>query len=150
MHHCFQTNLVIYLNHPRYIIKKRTSRGSRRTTSSQSLNSWIAILLIHQPVFQKELNHLIKEKVLQRIETSEWAFPTFLIPKNDGRVWWISDFCRLNKLLTRPRYFLPSIPAIMQKRAGFSSITKIDLSMGFYTFELDANARKLCVISTPF
>ncbi len=38
----------------------------------------------------------------------------------------------------------------MQKRAGFTFITKIDISMGFYTFELDASAQKLCVISTPF
>lgn len=59
---------------------------------------------------------------------------------------WISDFQRLNEVLKRARYFLPSIPAIVQKRAGFTYFTKIDISMGFYTFEL----QKLCVISTPF
>ncbi len=108
------------------------------------------IPLLHQPVFQKELQHLIDEKVLKRIDRSEWAFPTFLIPKKDGRVRWISDFRKLNKLLRRPRYFLPSIPFIMQKRVGFTYVTKIDISMGFYTFELDEAAQKLCVISTPF
>ncbi len=66
--------------------------------------------LIHQAIFKKELQHLINEGVLQRIPRSEWVFPTFLIPKKDGRVRWISDFRRLNKLLKRPRYFLPSIP----------------------------------------
>ena len=109
-----------------------------------------AVPLVHQQVFKQELNHLIEKNVLRRINTSEWAFPTFLIPKKDGRVRWISDFRRLNKLLKRPRYFLPSIPAIMQKRAGFRHITKIDISMGFYTFELDETAQKYCVISTPF
>ena len=108
------------------------------------------IPIAHQQVFKKELQHLIDEKVLQRIPRSKWAFPTFLIPKKDGRVRWISDFRRLNKLLKRARYFLPSIPAIMQKRAGFTYITKIDISMGVYTFELDDAAQKLCVISTPF
>ena len=106
--------------------------------------------MTHQQVFKKELQHLIDEGVLRRIPRSEWAFPTFLIPKKDGRVRWISDFRRLNKLLKRARYFLPSIPAIMQKRSGFTLISKIDLSMGFYTFELDEHAQKLCVISTPF
>ena len=38
----------------------------------------------------------------------------------------------------------------MQKRAGFSFITILDVSMGFYTFELFEQARKYCVISTPF
>ena len=38
----------------------------------------------------------------------------------------------------------------MQRRAGFSFITKLDISMGFYTFELSPQAQQLCVISTPF
>ena len=105
---------------------------------------------MHQEVFKAELQHLVDEKVLQRISRSEWAFPTFLIPKKDGRGRWISDFCRLNKLLHWPRYFLPSIHAIMQKRAGFSYITKLDISMGFYTFELDSHAQQYCVTSTSF
>ena len=81
--------------------------------------------LVHQQVFKQELEHLIQEKVLQRISRSEWAFPTFLIPKKDGRVRWISDFRRLNKLLKRTRYCLPNIPAIIQKRAGFKFITSL-------------------------
>ena len=106
--------------------------------------------MIHQQVFKQELQHLIDEKVLRRISPSEWAFLTFLIPKKDGRVRWISDFCHLNKLLRRVWYFLHKIPAIMQKRAGFKYITKLDISMGFYTFNLDDQAQKYCVISTPF
>ena len=108
------------------------------------------IPMIHQDVFKKELQHLIDEQVQRRIPRSGWAFPTFLIPKNDGRVRWISDFSRLNKLLRRDRFFLPSIPTIMQKRTGFSFITKLDVSMGFYTFELDDIAQKYYAISTPF
>ena len=84
------------------------------------------------------------------IPRSEWAFPTFIIPKKDGRVRWVNDFRRLNKLLKRPRYFLPSIPEIMQRRQGFTYISKIDISMGFYTFEIDASSQKFSVISTPF
>ena len=104
------------------------------------------IPLVHQQVFQKELQHLVNEKVLRRIDRSEWAF----IPKKDGTVHWISNFRCLNKLPKRPHYFLPSIPTIMQKRAGFSHVTKLDISMVFYTFELDSHAQQYCVISTPF
>ena len=37
----------------------------------------------------------------------------------------------------------------MQKRAGFSHIATLDISMGFYTFELDSQAQQYCVISIP-
>ena len=83
------------------------------------------IPMIHQPVFKKELEHLIEAKVLQRIERSKWAFPTFLIPKKDVRVCWTSDFRRLNKLLTRPRYFLPNILAIIQKDLDSLTLQKL-------------------------
>ena len=104
----------------------------------------------HMDIFKKELNHLIGKGFLQHIPRSECAFPTFISPKKDGRVRWMSDFRKLNKLLKRPRYFLPSIPEIMQRRQRFKFITKIDISMRFYTFEIDAQSQRLCVISTPF
>ena len=91
----------------------------------------------HMKVFQQELQHLIEKGVLEHLPRSEWAFPTFIIPEKDGRVRWVSNFRKLNKLLKRPRYFLPSIPEIMQRRKGFKFITKIDIVMGFYTFEID-------------
>ena len=87
---------------------------------------------------------------MQQIKTSEWAFPSFIIPKKDGRVHLVSDFRRLNRLLRKSKYFLPNIPTIMQKRAGFRFITKIDISMGFYTFALTPESQSLCVIVTPF
>ena len=78
------------------------------------------IPLIHQQVFQKQLQHLVDhEKFLRRIARSEWAFTTFLIPTKDGRVRWIRDFHCFNKLLKYPRYFHPSIPTIMQKELAF-------------------------------
>ena len=78
------------------------------------------IPLVHQQAFQTELNHLVEKKVLRRISTSEWAFPTFFIPKKDGRVRWISDFRPLNKLLRRPRYFYPAYQPVCRKEQGFN------------------------------
>ena len=132
----------------RYVHKQFSIHLKDPTTPLIFCNPY-PVPMVHQKVFKQELQHLIDEKVLQRISRSEWAFPTFLIPKKDGRVRWISNFCELNKLLKRARYFLPSIPTTIQRRAGFSFITKLDVSLGFYTFELSPQAQKDCVISTP-
>ena len=79
--------------------------------------------------------------VIAHISHSNWAFPT---------VRWVSDFRKLNKLLKISRYFLPIIPEFMQRRKGFKFITKINISIGLYAFEIDLTSQKLCVISTPF
>jgi hypothetical protein len=52
---------------------------------------------IHEATLKIELEHLSKAGVLKKVNQSEWAAPTFLIPKKDTMVQLISDFCELNK-----------------------------------------------------
>jgi hypothetical protein len=44
-----------------------------------------------------ELECLTKAGVLKKVNQSKWAAPTFLIPKKDSTVEFISDFHELNK-----------------------------------------------------
>jgi len=39
-----------------------------------------------------EVERLVKIGVLKKVNRSEWAAPTFIIPKKDGSVRCISDF----------------------------------------------------------
>ena len=102
-------------------------------------------------LFEDELYAMIADGVLERVEgLSEWSFPTFIIPKKDGRVRWVTDFCELNKLIVRKSYPLPKIQDIINGRSNYRYFTKTELSMMLYCFELDEHSQRLCVITTEF
>ena len=43
-------------------------------------------------LFNRELQNMIADGVFTKIGESEWGFPSFIIPKKDGRVRWLSVF----------------------------------------------------------
>ena len=75
---------------------------------------------VHEPAFAKELKHLLEIDVLERVSgPTEWASLTFIIPKKDRRVWWISDLRELNKVLRRWIDPLPLIDEVISRREGY-------------------------------
>ena len=96
------------------------------------------------------MEHLVRIGVLSKAGTSEWGSPTFIIPKKDGRIRWISDLHELNKVVVRHQYPLPIIGDVLRKRSGYKYFTKLDISMKNYTSELDEASKDLCMIVIPF
>jgi hypothetical protein len=68
---------------------------------------------IHKDTIKKEVERLCKLGVLERQPASEWALPSFIIPKKDKTVHFLSDFWDVNKRLVR-------IPFPIQKKRGIA------------------------------
>ena len=105
---------------------------------------------IHEVTLKKELDRLCKLGVLKKSSDSTWAAPTFIIPKKNGTVRFISDFRYLNKCLVRKPYPIPKIADVLQKIEGLEWATSLDLNMGYYTVHLDLYSQQLCTIVTPW
>ena len=104
----------------------------------------------HLTVFKAELHRLLEIGVIEKATRSEWIAGTFIVPKKDGRVRWITYFRGLNKSLCRKVYPLRKISEIFQPRLGYKFFTKLDISMQYYTFVLDEPSHNLCTFATPF
>ncbi len=105
---------------------------------------------IHLKTFKKELDHLVRIGVLAAQQESEWVSPSFIILKKDSRVRWISNLRQSSKVIRCRQYQLPIITDILHKCSGYKFFTKLDISMQYYTFELDKESQDLFTIVTPF
>ena len=105
---------------------------------------------IHKDTVYNEVQRLVKIGVLKRVNRSEWGAPSFIIPKKDGRVRFISDFRELNKRIKRKPYPIPNIQEMLLNLEGFQCATSLDLNMGYYHLELSPQSKQMCTIVFPF
>ena len=105
---------------------------------------------VHKEQFKKELHVLEAMGDLKNDSSSQWAAPAFTIPKKDGSLRFLTDFCQSNKNLIRKPYPLPKISEVFQELEGLSYATALDLKMGYYTLRLDPDAQSICTIITPW
>ncbi len=105
---------------------------------------------VHKETIKKEVERLCQLGVIERQPASEWALPSFIIPKKDRTVRFSSDFWEVNKRLVRKPFPIPKISTVLQEIEGFSYATTLDLNMGYYTIRSDSDASKICTVIFPW
>eukprot|EP00804_Cyclotella_cryptica_P015316 CCRYP_005412-RA/>CCRYP_005412-RA protein AED:0.35 eAED:0.35 QI:0/0/0/1/0/0/3/0/568 len=104
----------------------------------------------HVEITKRKIQRLCDLGVLKWQDDSEWALPTFIIPKKENTVWVVSDFREVNKHIVRKPFPIPKISTVLQELEGFTFATALDLNMGYYTMRLDPDASKICTITFPW
>ena len=104
----------------------------------------------YEKTLRSEVDRLCREKVLKKVNRSEWGAPSFIIPKKDGTVRFINDFRELNKRIKRKPFPIPKIQDLLLKLEGFQYATSLDLNMGYYHIVLSPNSKRLCTIVLPW
>jgi hypothetical protein len=97
---------------------------------------------IHKDAIIKEMERLCKLGVLERQPASEWASLSFIVPKKDRTICFLSNLWKVNKRLVRKPFLIPQISMVLQELKGFTFATALDLNMGYYTIRLDPDESK--------
>jgi putative transposase len=113
----------------------------------------IRIPHIHLETLKKEVQRLVDIGVLEVVDGSKagpWCAPSFIIPKKDGRVRFITDYRELNKRICRKPWPMPNVADLIQDVGPYTYVTALDLSMGYYHFRLSDELSNLSTFMLPF
>jgi hypothetical protein len=70
-------------------------------------------------MIRNEVKCLCCLNVLRWCNESEWAAPSFGTPKKNGQIWFVSDFCQLNKWIIWRSHLLTPLTALTNKNVKF-------------------------------
>jgi hypothetical protein len=85
----------------------------------------------------KEIQRLCDLGVLEWQPSSERAAPSFIKPKKNKTVCFLTNFWEVNNRLVKKPSLSPKISTVLQELEGLICATALDLNMGNYTISLD-------------
>jgi hypothetical protein len=102
---------------------------------------------LHQ---SKEIVRLVDIGVLEEDYSSEWASPSFAIPKKNGTIRLVTNFRKLKLLLQHHPFPIPKIGDMIRSMEGFTFASALDLNMGYDHIKLDTDSQKPYKIVLPW
>ena len=89
------------------------------------------------PLMKAAITEIMKKKALAEYNgDSEWAAPTFGVPKKNDGVRIVADFRKLNKAIKRNPWSMPRIQDMLHKCGGMTFATALDLIQSYYVMNI--------------
>lgn len=87
------------------------------------------IPLAYQEEVESEIDRLVKEGVLEQIETADWGTPIVPVPKNNSeKIRVCAEYkVTINRFLKHVKCFVPNIDDIFASLSGVAYFSKLDL-----------------------
>ena len=103
---------------------------------------------VREPI-KEELDRLVSEGILSRIDYSEWGAPIVPVKKPSGKYRICGDYSvTINPHLKVPEHPMPNIEELLTKLNGGEKFTKLDLSQAYQQIELDEDSQAYVAINT--
>jgi len=99
---------------------------------------------------KRDIQDLCELGVLEPTAPSRWSFPSFIVPKKDRSARVVTDFRKLNHVLMRKPFPIPTLNELVHSLHGFTYVTTLDLHKGYYHFLLSRPSRELCTTVLPW
>lgn len=97
----------------------------------------------------KEIERLVKEEIISKVNFSNYATPVVPIVKKDGSIRLCGDFkTTLNKVLNIDDYPIPNIEHLLAKIGESKYYSKIDITQAYNHLEVHPDDRHLITINT--
>ncbi|XP_055684592.1 uncharacterized protein K02A2.6-like [Lutzomyia longipalpis] len=97
----------------------------------------------------KEIDRLVAEGALQKVNQSAWATPIVAIQKASGKIRLCGDYSStLNPNLVIDRHPLPTVEELFSGMAGGKKFSKLDLSQAYMQMEVREEDQELLTLNT--
>ena len=98
---------------------------------------------------ESELDRLEKNRIIEKIEQSDWAAPIVVVPKADKSVRICGDYkVTVNQAVNLEQYPLPTVQDLFAALAGGKKFSKLDLSHAYAQLDLDEESKQYLCINT--
>lgn len=98
---------------------------------------------------EREIQNMVKNGILVKVEHSDWATPVLPVMKSNDRVRLCGDYkVTINKYLHIDEHPLPTIDELFANMAGGQKFTKIDLAQAYLQMAVRDQDREILTLNT--